>query len=312
MRSRLILAIIANFVSVPVAFADGEPVAISGVPPSTLARGIYVGVFGGGGYGSSTDITQRGTAYFIEAQGGPLAVNANGSTGGGGVGFVGGQVGYEFSRNALMLPAFEIEGFYLASGTRQGIVESPNDRLGEHNFDDSFKVNNTVFLANMVVSFQTSYYGLTPYIGGGIERALPPTARILYRSIRRSRASITSIRTPIPPLGRSRRRSRPAPACPSAAMHTSSANIATFTSAPPSRLTGPPSIRATPPPVLGRLIWTRRPFSSRRAASASISEPAPPGLRVPAAIPASRRHECPSGHTVWPTGRLTNMVRFDT
>jgi len=100
-----------------------------------------------------------------------LAVNANGSTGGGGVGFVGGQVGYEFSHNALMLPAFELEGFYLASGTRQGIARSPNDRLGEHNFDDSFKVNNAVFLANMVVSFPTRYYGLTPYVGAGIGAA---------------------------------------------------------------------------------------------------------------------------------------------
>jgi opacity protein-like surface antigen len=172
MRLKLTLAIIACCVTVQTVAADGwdsngSAAAVTAAP----GRGVYVGAFGGGGYGSSTDITQRGTAYFIEAQGGPLAVNANGSSGGSGVGFVGGQVGYEFSHNALMLPAFEIEGFYLATGTRSATANSPTDRLAEHTFDDSFKVNNTVFLANMVVSFPTSYPGVTPYIGGGIGAA---------------------------------------------------------------------------------------------------------------------------------------------
>lgn len=172
MRLKLTLAIVASIVMVQGVAADGwNP--NGGAPVATVdpARGVYVGVFGGGGYGSSTDITQLGTAFFVEAQGGPLAVNAKGSTGGGGVGFVGGQVGYEFSHNALMLPAFELEGFYLSSGTRSGTVRNPNDRLGEHNFDDSFKVNNSVFLANMVVSFPAVRWGVTPYVGVGIGAA---------------------------------------------------------------------------------------------------------------------------------------------
>ncbi len=172
MRLKLALALVASIVMVQSVAADGwnsnGGAAAAMVDP---ARGVYVGVFGGGGYGSSTDITQRGTAYFVEAQGGPLAVNGIGSIGSGGVGFVGGQVGYEFSHNSLMLPAFEIEGFYISSGTRSGLVESPNDRLGEHNFDNSFKVNSTVFLANMVVSFPAVHWGVTPYIGGGIGAA---------------------------------------------------------------------------------------------------------------------------------------------
>lgn len=169
MRFKIILTIIASVMALP-AVADGVPVALN-VPSDALARGVYVGVFGGGGYGSSTDITQRGTAFFIEAQGGPLAIDGRGSTDSGGVGFIGGQVGYEFSHNALMLPAFELEGFYLASGTRSGIVANPNDRLGQHNFNDSFKINNAVFLANMVVSFPSVGWGVTPYIGAGIGAA---------------------------------------------------------------------------------------------------------------------------------------------
>lgn len=172
MRRRLTLAIVASIAMVQSAAADGWNTGGSAAAVTVdPARGVYVGVFGGGGYGSSTDISQLGTAFLTEAEGGPLAVNGRGSIGGGGVGFVGGQVGYEFSRNALMLPAFEIEGMYLSSGTRSGIAANPNDRLGQHNFDDSFKVNNTVFLANMVVSFPGVGWGVTPYIGGGIGAA---------------------------------------------------------------------------------------------------------------------------------------------
>jgi opacity protein-like surface antigen len=166
MRFKLTLAIVASLMAAPAVAGDWQSREIV-----TPGRGVYVGVFGGGGYGGSTDITQRGTAFFTEAEGGPLAVDARGSAGGGGVGFVGGQVGYEFSHNSLMLPAFEIEGLYLASGTRSMTASNPTDRLDEHTFEDSFKVNNTVFLANMVLSFPTSYHGLTPYIGGGIGAA---------------------------------------------------------------------------------------------------------------------------------------------
>jgi opacity protein-like surface antigen len=169
MRFRLTLAIIAILGAVP-AMADGVPVSHS-VEAVAPGRGVYVGVFGGGGYMGSTDIAQRGTAYFLELDGGPLAVDAKGNAGSGGVGFVGGQVGYEFSHNALMLPALELEGFYLGSGTRNATVNNPTGRLEEHTFEDSFKVNNAVFLANMVLGFRSSYPGVTPYVGVGIGAA---------------------------------------------------------------------------------------------------------------------------------------------
>lgn len=160
MRFKLTLAIIASLVAAPAAAAD-KP-----------ARGVYVGVFGGGGSSTDTDVSQLGTAFFPEASGGPLAVNATGRTGSGGVRFIGGQVGYEMSYPSLVLPAFEIEGFYLDTGTRRAALDNPTNRLPEHTFDATYPMNSAVFLANMVLSFPTSYPGVTPYIGGGIGGAL--------------------------------------------------------------------------------------------------------------------------------------------
>jgi opacity protein-like surface antigen len=156
------MACIACSVAVQAASADD----------AGLNRGVYIGVFGGGGYGGSTDVTQRGTAFFLEIAGGPLAVDAKGSAGGKGVGFVGGQIGYEFAYNSLMLPAFELEGFYLDSGTRNATVDSPHTRLDEHTFRNTLPMDNAVILANMVLSFPTQYPGVTPYIGGGFGAAL--------------------------------------------------------------------------------------------------------------------------------------------
>ncbi len=72
---------------------------------------------------------------------------------------------------SVVLPAFEIEGFYLDSGAIARRCKTPSNRLPEHTFDNTFPMNNAVFLANMVLSFPTSYRGVTPYIGGGIGAA---------------------------------------------------------------------------------------------------------------------------------------------
>lgn len=159
MRIKLTLALIASLVAIP-AFAADRP-----------ARGIYVGVFGGGGTSTDTDVVQRGTAYFIEAQGGPLSINAIGQTDSGGVGFVGGQIGYEISYPSVVLPAFEIEGFYLDADTRNATLQNSNVRGAEQTFDNTFPMHSAVLLANLVFSFPTVYPGVTPYIGGGIGAA---------------------------------------------------------------------------------------------------------------------------------------------
>ncbi len=163
MRFKLTLAIIAILVAAP-AVADEV-----GAAPG---RGTYVGVFGGGGFGSDNNVVQRGTAFFIEAQGGPLAVNAQGrSSGSSNFGFIGGQIGHEWSTGSIVLPAVELEGFYLATGNRSASLQDSNTRLAEHTFDDTFSTNTSVFLANLVLSMPTSYPGVTPYIGGGIGAA---------------------------------------------------------------------------------------------------------------------------------------------
>jgi opacity protein-like surface antigen len=159
MRFRLTLALIASLVAAKAAADD------AGVE---LGRGVYVGVFGGGGFGSDNSVTQRGTAFFLEGQGGPLAVNAAGSSNSSGVGFIGGQVGHEWSNSSIVLPAIELEGFYLATGNRRASLQNPTDRLALHTFEDTYSMHNAVFLANLVFSVPTSYPGVMPYIGGGI------------------------------------------------------------------------------------------------------------------------------------------------
>jgi opacity protein-like surface antigen len=162
MRFKLTLAIIASFVAAPAVFAE----------EATSARGVYFGGFGGGGFSTEAEVTQFGTVFFTEAEGGPLAVNAKGKSDGDGVGFVGAQVGYEFSRGSAVLPAFEVEGFYLDTGTRSATLQNPSNRIAEHTFDNTLPMNTTVFLTNLVLSFPTAYHGVTPYIGGGIGGAL--------------------------------------------------------------------------------------------------------------------------------------------
>ena len=134
-------------------------------------RGAYVGVFGGGGSRSSTNVSQFGTAFFVEATGGPMAINATGQSGSGGVGFGGAHLGYEWSYGAHLRPALEIEGFYLAGNQQRATLVNPTDRLAEHTFVDTFPTRTTVLLANMVVGFQTPYQNITPYIGGGFGAA---------------------------------------------------------------------------------------------------------------------------------------------
>ena len=88
-----------------------------------------------------------------------MAVNATGRTDSGGVGLIGGHIGYELSYGSFVQPAFEIEGFYLRTGNRGGTLDSPTDRLDEHTFDNTFSIRNSVYLASMVLSFSDAASG---------------------------------------------------------------------------------------------------------------------------------------------------------
>lgn len=140
-----------------------------GVP---TGRGMYASVFGGGGSSNVSSIDQMGTAYFLESEGGPLSVNAVGSSGNDGVGMVGMQIGHEWTTGAPegswgLLPAVEFEAMYL-TGTQNAQLNNDTVRLPEHVFDDSLPMDNIALLANGVVSLQTPLVNLYPYIGGGL------------------------------------------------------------------------------------------------------------------------------------------------
>lgn len=137
---------------------------------------FYIGGFGGGLYSDSTRISQMGTAFFTEAEGGPLAIYAKGKTKSTSTGFGGVQIGYEWRDSALSIgcsdwslsAAAEIEGFWY-SHKKKGHLINPTDRLPEHDFLDTFHINSGVYLANAVLSLNNSCFSsLTPYIGVGV------------------------------------------------------------------------------------------------------------------------------------------------
>lgn len=137
---------------------------------------MYIGGFGGGLFSNSTTVTQMGTAFFTEAEGGPLAVYARGKTKSTESGFGGVQVGYEMAPRSSfgacsdwsLAPAAEIEAFWY-SHTKTGHLINPTDRLPEHDFLDSFHMKSGVYLANFVLSLTNSNFAsFTPYVGGGV------------------------------------------------------------------------------------------------------------------------------------------------
>jgi opacity protein-like surface antigen len=139
----------------------------------------YVGVFGGGIFSNSTQVSQMGTAYFpdLPAPGGPLAVFALGKAKSDSTGFGGAQFGYEWSQfgrigcsNWSIAPAAEFEGFYTSTKRHGHLINqvNPQDRLDEHDFEDSFRTNMGVLLVNAVFSLNNSCSRWSPYVGLGI------------------------------------------------------------------------------------------------------------------------------------------------
>ena len=147
--------------------------------PLTAAPGnIYVGVFGGGGASTTTDISQYGTALFSQDAGGPLAVNALGRAESHSVGIVGGQIGFLWTdssasfANWALIPAFEAEGYYLGKSNFTGHeINNATTRLPEHDFAVTYPMSAGVFLINSVLNFNSNSW-FHPYIGAGIGGAV--------------------------------------------------------------------------------------------------------------------------------------------
>jgi opacity protein-like surface antigen len=145
--------------------------------PLTYAATIYVGAFGGYGSSNHVDASQHGTAFFIEAMGGPLSVNAFGELNKRNSSFWGAQLGYQAQEIFLnstwtVEPAVELEGYSLNKRSFEGTFSNNTVRLEEHDFNVSYPMKRTAFLANAVLNFNNPCVLIHPYIGFGIGSAL--------------------------------------------------------------------------------------------------------------------------------------------
>jgi opacity protein-like surface antigen len=140
-------------------------------PPSS--NRLYVGAFGGGIYSDSSKISQFGTAFFPEDILGPLSVIAEGHLNKTSTAFGGLQVGYEWSKPCgsgwSYATAGELETFFFEGKKNGHLINQTVNGLPEHDFFDTFHMNSSVILANIVFSLNSDcLFGLTPYVGGGI------------------------------------------------------------------------------------------------------------------------------------------------
>jgi opacity protein-like surface antigen len=149
------------------------------IPPPSHGK-FYVGIFGGGGSTRSFDVSQYGTAYFFEELGGPLAVDAFGDTNNRSAWLFGAQVGYQASEIILhpcyqwgLVPAAEMETYYFGERSFSGhLVNDEATRLDEHDFDVSYDVRRSIFLANVVFNLNIPCVMVHPYVGLGFGAAL--------------------------------------------------------------------------------------------------------------------------------------------
>jgi opacity protein-like surface antigen len=135
---------------------------------------LYIGGFGGGIYSDSEEVSQYGTAFFSELKSiGPLSVIAKGHLNKTSTGFGGVQIGYEWFQPLCsgwaIAPAVELEAFFFNHKKKGHLINQTVIGLPEHDFADSFHMDSTVVLANVVLSIENDcLWGLIPYVGGGI------------------------------------------------------------------------------------------------------------------------------------------------
>lgn len=132
----------------------------------TPLTGLYMNFYGGGGaVMSGIDIVQQATALYDTDHGGPIAVNAKGTSDGRGFWLVGGSIGYNWFTMPLnqskvnMSAAIELEGFYIGQHT----IKAPHQNnkysaLPSHIFSLSLPVSMGGALVNMVFDFSTRDY----------------------------------------------------------------------------------------------------------------------------------------------------------
>jgi opacity protein-like surface antigen len=139
---------------------------------------LYIGAFGGGIWSDKNRVTQYGTAFFPEPPDsiGPLSIIGEGHLKKTSTGFGGAQVGYEWSRPVcsdwVLATAGELEVFFFKHKKKGHLINQTVRGLDEHDFADSFHMNSSVILANVVLSINNDCLcGISPYVGGGIGAA---------------------------------------------------------------------------------------------------------------------------------------------
>jgi opacity protein-like surface antigen len=167
-NARIALSIISAVVCT---FAHAETTNI------TSPNKIYVGIFGGIASPNDVDTNQYGTAFYTEDLGGPLAVNALGSSSASSVGLFGGKIGFQWmdiplsSQNSDwgLAPAIELEGYGLGRNTYTAHLSNYTTRLPQHNFTNKYPTKINVFLTNAVINLNSCHLGaFHPYVGLGI------------------------------------------------------------------------------------------------------------------------------------------------
>lgn len=158
------------------AFASHPPINTAFI---TAPGKFYIGAFGGGGSSNDFNGSQYGTAFFTEAAGGLLAINAFGQLNNEDASFFGAQLGYQAQEIFLnsfsqwtVGPAAELEGYFMNKKSFNGDLINNTARLPEHDFMVSYPMKRSVFLANAVLNFNNSRFLVHPYAGLGIGSAI--------------------------------------------------------------------------------------------------------------------------------------------
>ena len=116
-HKRIINALIFSCLasSASMAFAGEMPAPMASTQASNDLQGLYIGVFGGDAKLNGLDFSQLGTAYFTEAAGGPLSVNASGDTKSDSTTLWGAHIGFAWPHNVNgtipFTTAIEFEGY---------------------------------------------------------------------------------------------------------------------------------------------------------------------------------------------------------